>query len=248
MQFNELKFLTEVQRIHLNQEEIGIYKAIQKSDVRSKLNNFVDYGNNPRFSAALDAICENLVGRTIFELLITKMIAKGKKMRIVAHNNQNEGSSYDNYVVYINLSRYDKNKGDVGIESMQYYCVNADGKIEIKLKSLAESIFHEFCHALHEVSGTYTPKVEKKCRLVLAEDFWTNDEELRTICCLEHDPICDHCFDLIMSGDSFRPRYGHGGFTKGERSEQDESEERKKIKKHLLLSQKFMDGWKEYVV
>jgi hypothetical protein len=40
------------------------YKSIPDSEVRKKLDEFIDYGKNPRFSKALDEICDNLVGQT----------------------------------------------------------------------------------------------------------------------------------------------------------------------------------------
>jgi hypothetical protein len=81
MQLNEVKFLENVQKIHLKPGELPIYAAITDADVRVKLNEFIKYGRNPRFSvvnprfsvvnprfsvvnmrfsAALDEICATL--------------------------------------------------------------------------------------------------------------------------------------------------------------------------------------------
>ncbi|GHT98808.1 hypothetical protein FACS1894126_4620 [Alphaproteobacteria bacterium] len=250
MQFSKDKFLAGVQTIHLKSDDVPIYSAIKDDEVRAMLDEFVEYGKNPRFSDALDKICKNLVGVTMFKLMITKMIAKGKNMRIVSHNNQNDGSFYENHTVYINLSRYDKSKCDAGIESMQYYCINQEGKIENKLKSLAESIFHEFCHALHDVSETYIYKIVTICKSKGIDLVWGDDEELRTITCLDHDPICDHCFDLcqcLMTGDSFHPRYTHKSYKIGQRKQR-ECDMQQLLQQCLPLSKKFMDGWREYVI
>jgi hypothetical protein len=54
MQFNEAKFLENVQKIHLKPDELPIYSAIQDTEVRKKLGEFIDYGKALRFSAALD--------------------------------------------------------------------------------------------------------------------------------------------------------------------------------------------------
>jgi hypothetical protein len=46
------------------------------------------------------------------------------------------------------------------------------------------------------------------------DGVWTSDEELRTITCFNHDPICDHCSDFcqsILKNEKFLPRYSHGG-------------------------------------
>jgi hypothetical protein len=72
--------------------------------------------------------------------------------------------------------------------------------------------------------------------------------ELRTICCVNHDPICDHCFDLVQSiikNEPFCPRYAHNIGYRGKNPTKDEKK-RRKLRKHLPESRIFMDGWKEY--
>jgi hypothetical protein len=230
----------------LKPDETAAYLAIRNAEVRRKLDEVVDYGKNPRFSKALDEICENPVGKTMFKVLIIKMQAEKKTMRIWQH--AGNGSYYEEYVVYVNLSFYEEN--GAGISSRRYFYLDKRGKIGTKLKSLAASIFHEFCHGLHDISETYTD--DRKNVLCLERSLfgkiWGDDEELRTITCFNDDPICDHCFDLcrsIRENEQFRPRYSHGGYV----GETEPSELcLKEWYECIPDSQKFMDGWKEYVI
>jgi hypothetical protein len=243
MIFNRKKFANAVKSIHLKPEEISTYEAIPDSEVRKRLDEFIDYEKNPRFSAALDEICENIVGRTMFKVLITKLTVQHKTMCITTHYEGN-GSMYDESVVYVNLSFYEEN----GEGIPYHFYIDKKGEIKLKLKSLAGSIFHEFCHGLHDVSGT------RKVKNIMCQnetDFgslWTEDEELRTITCFNSDPICDHCFDLcqsILKNELFHPRYSYYSY-KGEKEPSFHI-----LRKHyscIKASQKYMDGWKEYML
>jgi hypothetical protein len=245
--FNEEKFLANVQKIHLKSEEVPIYSRISDSEVRKTLNEFVGHDNNPRFSAALDEICANIVGRTMFKLLMAKMKAAGTdKIKIISC--ETGGSGYEKLNVYINLNRYDEK--EVGFSSKRYYHIGEDGQIHTKLKSLSGSMFHEFCHALHDVSGT------EKLDNILCEEgtniayAWDEDEELRTITCFEHDPICDHCFDFVQSnikGVLFYPRYSHRSY-KNNGNKLKEISKQEKLQRCFSASKKYMDGWLEYVI
>jgi hypothetical protein len=159
---------------------------------------------------------------------------------------EGNGSGYDKSVVYVNLSFYEKN-GD-GVPSRYYFYIDEKKEIKLKLKSLAGSIFHEFCHGLHDVSETYVFEVDKIIATHKIQYAWDDDEELRTITCFDHDPICDHCFDFcqsILKREKFLPRYSHGGHSGiGEL----ETEQKQKYENCISASQKFMDGWMEYVL
>jgi hypothetical protein len=64
MNFNKELFLENTKRIHLNTpDEIRDYDSIRDEDVRGRLDTFIDYGGNPRLSAALNEVCANIVGR-----------------------------------------------------------------------------------------------------------------------------------------------------------------------------------------
>jgi hypothetical protein len=98
------------------------------------------------------------------------------------------------------------------------------------------------------VSGT------EKAENVICQDktdfgnLWGDDEELRTITCFEHDPICDHCFDFcqsILKNEPFCPRYTHCGH-KGEK--EPSAHRLRKYYNCIPASQKYMDGWKEYML
>jgi hypothetical protein len=258
MIFDHLKFTNAVKSIHLKPNEILTYESIPDSEVRRRLDEFIDCGKNSRFSAALDEICKNLVGRTMFKVLMTKMEANGilrarSKIKIMEQDNKKKGSAYSETIfgVKINFDRYEPS--GVGIPEKQYYCLDKAGKIQTKLKSLVGSLFHEFCHALHDISGTH---ISKEKNVLCLKDtplwkVWGNDEELRSITCFNNDPICDHSFDLcqsILKGESFLPRYAHNIGYKSIDLPTIDDQKRKKLLQFLPLSQKFMDGWKEYVL
>jgi hypothetical protein len=261
MQLNEVKFLENVRRIHLKPDEISIYATIADADVRVKLNDFVKYGRNPRFSAALDEICVNIVGRTMFKVLMTKTIssdmlkARGK-IEIKEQDEKPKGSrfSFGEWAVKINSDFYELD--GTGISNRRYYGISQNGKIRTKLKSMAGSMFHEFCHGLHHISGT-----KKKEKIICLDktdlgNAWRDDEELRTICCVRDavcglmDPICDHCFDLmqsIMKGKRFLPRCSHNiGYRSGRAVE--DAENREKLLQHFLKYKILLEGWREYVL
>jgi hypothetical protein len=248
MNFNESKFLENVQKIHLKSNEISIYRAIADTAVRMKLDEFVDYGKNPRFSAALDEICANIVGRTMFKLLMTKMSVHKQTMRILEHTVEKYGSYYSKNTVYINLNRYEADGS--GKTHRQYYGATEEGKIFPKLKSMAGSIFHEFCHALHHISRTNMERrIYEICISVELRKVWGEDEEFRTINCHKHDPICDHCFDLcqsILKKETSLPRCSHNiGYRSGNAAK--DTENREKLRQHFIEYKDLMEGWREYI-
>jgi hypothetical protein len=256
MIFNHVKFANAVKKIHLKPWEIPAYESIPDSEVRKKLDEFIDYSKNPQFSAALDEICENLVGQTMFKIFVTKMevggIIKSKgKIKIMKQDEKEKGSQYCHkiFAVKINFDRYYSN--GIGISEKQYYCLDETGGIRKKLKSLAGSLFHEFCHAVHYINGTNV-KVNVLCLgKTPLKEVWGKDEELRTITCFNSDPICDHCFDLcqsILKSEPFFPRYAHNIGYKSIDLPAIGDRKRKKLLQFLPLSQKFMDGWKEYAL
>jgi hypothetical protein len=249
MNFNETKFLENAQKIHLKSNEIPIYAAIADADVRAKLDEFVDYGANPRFSAALDEICENLVGRTMFKLLIAKMTKRNQTMRILEHRVEKYGSCYSQNTVYINLNRYELNGS--GKAHRQYYGITEEGEVKQKLKSMSGSMFHEFCHALHDISGTLIDcDAHNICVSVELQEVWGEDEEFRTITCHKHDPICDHCFDLMQSILKNKPFLQRCSHNMGYRSSETEKNtgKKNKLSKHFLKYKDLLEGWREYVL
>jgi hypothetical protein len=93
-------------------------------------------------------------------------------------------------------------------------------------------------------------RVYKICTSSELKDVWYEDEELRTITCVDEDPVCDHCFDLCRSisrGEIFRPRYSHKGIRKKKRNDPDPSIPEELIE-GIAASQKFMDGWRGYMI
>jgi hypothetical protein len=202
--FNATAFLEDANKVHLTNPD-----TIPDYEVREKLNTFVDYGGNPRFSTALDEICTNVVGRTMFKMLMRKL-PSGQMLKItdigpveaLSSLSKQKGSSYENYEVKINLNVYDRY--GLGIPEKQYYCIDKDD-ITIKLKSIAGSIFHEFTHCLHETEDA-TRYALYGAGAPLKGNPWTDKEERRTISGYieadvywpvdTYDPICDNCFHL----------------------------------------------------
>ncbi|GHU15128.1 hypothetical protein FACS189449_12550 [Alphaproteobacteria bacterium] len=182
----------------------------------------------------------------MFKLLITKMKVHKRTMKIEEIHDPEEGSSYWNDVVYVNLAFYEES--GIGISSRKYFYIDETGNIKMKLKSLTGSIFHEFCHALHDVSGT-----EKASNVWCVDEThfaktWGNDEELRTITCFYNDPICDHCFDFcqsILKNEPFYPRYSHDGYVGEDEQTKSDLED---LYNCISVSKNFMDGWREYVI
>jgi hypothetical protein len=159
MKLNEAKFLESVQKIHLKLDEVPIYSAISDAKARKKLDDFIDCGENSRFSQALDEICENIVGKTMFRVLMAKTMAgnvlKSKgKIKIKDQYERDKGSRYSpgELAVKINPDFYELD--GTGKPERKYYGINEKVEIETKLKSMVGSIFHEFCHVLHDISGT----------------------------------------------------------------------------------------------
>ncbi|MDR2664469.1 MAG: hypothetical protein LBB14_03025, partial [Puniceicoccales bacterium] len=62
--FNETKFFRDAEAVHLTFEEAVVYSQTQDSEVRGRANEYVNY--EPEFEGALDEICSNVVGRTLF--------------------------------------------------------------------------------------------------------------------------------------------------------------------------------------
>ncbi|GHU20094.1 hypothetical protein FACS189472_10860 [Alphaproteobacteria bacterium] len=156
-----------------------------------------------------------------------------------------DGSSYKNNVVSVNLAFYEES--GIGISSRKYFYIDEAGNIKTKLKSLAGSIFHEFCHALHHISRTGKTSNVLCLNKTLAK-AWGKDEELRTITCLDNDPICDHCFDFcqsILENEPFYPRYSHGGYVGNNEPTKSHLED---LYNGISVSKNFMDGWREYVI
>ncbi|MDR1289146.1 MAG: hypothetical protein LBJ77_02005 [Holosporales bacterium] len=256
MNINKELFLENVREIHLtSSEEIVDYDAIPDTDVRERLSEIIELdkalvshrrktlSNLPThkeiFNKALDHICSNVVGNTMFKLLLAKA-GRTKKIYLVNYDEDGSGFSPKDYAVKINLSLYDSE--GVGIPSRQYYYIKKNRTLGTKLKSLEQSMFHEFCHGLHYDSRTTITKNVICAKGSNMEDAWGTDEELRTITCFNHDPICDHMFDFcqsITNGTPFHPRYSHHGWP---------SLEEDALLKGISGSQKFMDGWREYLV
>jgi hypothetical protein len=178
---------------------------------------------------------------------MTKMKKHHQTMQILEHTDEKYGSYYTKNTVYINLNRYESDGS--GKTHRQYYGITKDEKIEPKLKSMAGSMFHEFCHALHDISGTMISS-NKICISEELQEVWEDDEELRTITCFEHDPICDHCFDFVQSilkSKPFLPRSSHNlGYRS--RKPLDDAENREKLLQHFLKYKILLEGWREYTL
>jgi hypothetical protein len=252
--FNEDKFFRDAEALHLNFEETLVYSRTQDSEVRGRTNDFVDY--EPEFQNALDEICSNVVGRTLFRFIVTKahMRRDGEKIRLVSYGGPVNQYALKEFAVKINLRMFDGDGN--GISARQYYYVDGNGEIVPKPKTLAGTIFHEFCHALHDIERT--GEIAEGNQLARTNEIlaysWGNDEELRTIsgCTLgpRYDPLCDHCYELCICldrGRIFFPRYSHEGHDSAS-GEREEVDKRRKLQAHFSESRKIMEGWRAYVL
>lgn len=219
MNFDEVRFNSDVIRIHGT-----IDTNITASEVRRKLDEFIDY--DPIFSDSLDKICENFVGRTMLHLFIKQMnIEKKDKIRLV-NNTSAHGSSFSSseFMITVNADLYD----DSGMGINGYYGSIKDEHLIPIRKTIFSSIFHEFCHALHNISQTihFSRGVQLNDfdRMIFSSINKPNDRdahsELRVITGYikdgQFDPISCYYYDLYeyLSGHSkeFLPRYGHFGY------------------------------------
>ncbi|MDR0630594.1 MAG: hypothetical protein LBF70_00980 [Holosporales bacterium] len=186
MNFNTSKFIANVRKIHLTTiQERRAYNLIPGGKVLTRLENFIDYGDNQHISEALDKTCDNFVGNTMFRVLLSKL-PPGQKIKITnigpSQTRQlinQKGSSYSHrtHKVKINLNVY--NNFCIGIPERQYYCVDKD-EVDIKHKSIAESLFHEFTHCLHHIEDAVRYDLYRKSKLP-DDNPWGDKEERRTI-------------------------------------------------------------------
>jgi hypothetical protein len=221
--FNNMKFLEDVRKVHLqSNEEFAAFNAV--TDVRNRRNDMTlcEFVGDELtlIHRSLDNICANVVGETMFRLLMAKKNPKELKITNIGPQEAKEklvkqlGSSYGNGEVQINLNLYDL--AGIGIQERQYYGINANNTQELKPKSVSNSLFHEFTHCLHDIEDS-----SDYCRAYNQEDHtWGDHEEMRTIAGYmgTYDPICENCFDLCgatANGTKFLPRIGHFGYTKG---------------------------------
>jgi hypothetical protein len=70
MNFNKELFIEDVKKTHLNKEEITRFD--KGNNIREELDSIIDY-DKVLFSKALDDICNNSIGNTMFRLLLVKV-------------------------------------------------------------------------------------------------------------------------------------------------------------------------------
>lgn len=253
--FNETKFFEEAEKIHLTFDESWAYSFIPDAEVRQRLDEILDY--DPIFAPVLDRICLSVVGRTLFRFLSTKtkMRRKGEKIRLINQRN-GEDSYYSrpDFAVITTRELFDENW--VIQDGSMHYCLNEKGEIDTKEMTLADILFHEFCHALHDIesNGEILQAGELHRSNPILGEVWSNAEELRTITgCIygvSYDPVCDHCFDVCeccIQKKEFFPRYSHYGFSP-EASPLDEDMRRRKLLSYYPESENVMVGWKNFLL
>ncbi|MDR1609749.1 MAG: hypothetical protein LBR78_02770 [Holosporales bacterium] len=210
MSFNTTAFLEDAKRIHLKEGD-----TLPDIDVRRMLSAITLHGftadDRERISKALDDICSNVVGNTMFGLLMTKL-PPGLRLRIIDIGPEQtrtekppigqKGSSYSHEIHTVNINLNVYYRSGIGIPCRQYYCIDERGGITTKPKSISSSLFHEFTHFLHHIEDPvrydrdrHSPDPE--------DELWTSREECRTIAGYISpdifDPICDNCFHLYES-------------------------------------------------
>lgn len=253
-QFREDLFFNDAEGLHLTFDDTWIYSSIEDADVRARLGEFVEY--EPLFSDVLDEICAGVVGRTLFRIIATKSAIRmgGKKIGLFNYDGSASIYSRKDFAVATNRDMFDEHGN--GISSQQYYYINDKGEIDTKGKTLAGALFHEFCHALHDIEkiSEITDLGELHRSNTILGYTWDSAEELRTITgCVyggRYDPICEHCFDLcnsIVTRNPFHPRYSHKGYDVTT-PPLDEQNGRRQLLAYFSESKKIMDGWKKYVL
>jgi hypothetical protein len=245
--FDKSLFLADVKNVHTATSELFRIEEIPEAEVRNRLDESVDYDKN-LFSKVLDDVCSNIVGNTMFRILIAKL-PPGQKLKIADLGPEQainplikqDGSSYDHnhYTVKINTNVYDSS--GKGIPERQYYFVDEKGDITPGRKSIVASMFHEFTHCLHYVEDAKEYKRASKINSLDNGEMWGNDEECRTISGYvaanlnteaKYDPICDNCFSLcnaVSNKAPYRQRISHEGYRS------DASEEYEQGKRAELL-------------
>jgi hypothetical protein len=224
---NKAAFLEDARKVHLKAGD-----TLQDTSVREQLEDFIDYDRS-LFSKALDDVCSNIVGNTMFGLLMIKK-PPGLRLKIVNIGPKEAwklpvkqtGSSCFGPGININPNVYDSS--GMGIPDRQYYCVDENGDITLKLKSLSGSIFHEFTHCLHHMEDSGRYDAYRAPNSFPKGNSWHTKEERRTISGYieadayvpadTYDPICDNCFhlyDSIINGQPYMPRIGHCGYRSG---------------------------------
>ncbi|MDR3117056.1 MAG: hypothetical protein LBT98_00550 [Puniceicoccales bacterium] len=251
--FREELFFEDAEKLHLTFDESWVYSQIPDGEVRERLGEILAYDS--AFSAVLDEICSNVVGRTLFRLLSTKaaMAGKGQRLRL-ANRGDIAGSYYSrrDFAVLTNCGLFDG--AGLARDGSCYYCLAEEGGIGSKPATFTATLFHEFCHALHDLEKiseiTVAGELHRSNRIL--GRTWDNAEELRTITgCIygvAQDPICDHCLDLNLAlarGLPFLPRYSHKGFD-AKTPPRDEEMGRRELLSYLSESRKILDGWKRY--
>jgi hypothetical protein len=206
--FNIAAFLEDAKKVH------SLTNELPDINVNERLDEFIDYDRS-LFSRVLDDICNNMVGNTMFTLLMMKL-PSGQRLKIINIGPEEarellvkqKGSSYSHttYAVKVNLNVYDR--FGVGIPERQYYCMDGNRNISLKPKSLSASIFHEFTHCLHHIEDAVRYERDRALPRP-ADKLWTSKEECRTIGGYIppdiYDPICDNCFDLYESVSKHLP-------------------------------------------
>jgi hypothetical protein len=252
--FNTTAFLEDAKRIHL---KVG--DTLPDLNIKERIDEVIDYDKS-LFSMALDEICKNIVGNTMFRLLVSKK-PPGRRLRIVDIGpeqtgkllSKQKGSSYKNYSVKINSNVYSRD--GVGIPERQYYCVDERDNVSLKMKSLSASLFHEFTHFLHHVEDRRRYSEYSAENSLPDGDIWHTKEERRTISGYIdpgiYDPICDNCFrlyDSLVSGKLYTPRIGHCGY-RSNRADQDE-ENRTKLSAYLPTpeAKEIIENFQKYVL
>jgi hypothetical protein len=187
---------------------------------------------------------------------MAKMDATGKSRKLSLVNYRSSRNEYDpaDFSVAIDRSLFEET-GD-GVTARQYYYIDENGVVTLKPKTLVGTLFHEFCHALHDVEriGEMTERNQLYGTNTILAWTWGEDEELRTITGytlgVNYDPVCDHCFDLchcLLHRRNFYPRYSHDGYDASSAVHEEEGK-RRKLLAHFSESRKIMEGWKDYVL
>lgn len=211
-EFNSKLFIEQAENMHLKDSKVlEQYKSI--TDIRTEINSYIKH--NSVFDKYLDEICENTVGNTMLKLLVANVKAKPTAEQKLINLVQVSGeAAQDQYVpsthtVHINFDLYNER----GINKHRLCGADMSKNLVSTTGTLSEFLFHELCHAFHDISGVLKPtSLDKSITLshvyssISTKHLWSNDEEAYNITGRSHDgvslsfdPISCNMFDMWNS-------------------------------------------------
>jgi hypothetical protein len=223
-----LLFKVAASDLHIiSSEERKVYNRICHSDILDLVQDqrIIKY-DNPMVYDALIEISENPVGAELLRLIATKIEYKEINPISIC---QGENNVFLRQLMKIHIN-FDFYTEDLDHRNRRYVFAGLDQNMRIRPKfiNLADTIFHELCHALHalentaeihKTTNTLGALVEAGFYTDVIRHLYTNDEEYRTISgiymrdgILYRDLISCYGYDQyksMITGEEFLARILH---------------------------------------